>query len=113
MPDFIINSSVFSHPGAATLTQIGGGKSLTTIATSPANVIPMTSRFAAITGAGIATCAVGTGTYDGQEVTILNLGAACTITSATSGLAAASTLASLASHVYHWEQATALWYQIS
>ena len=117
--DFIINSNQISTPGNATIAgvhtaqQFGGGKTLTTIATSPANVVPVTGRFAAITGAGIATCTIGAGTVDGQSLTILNLGAACTITAATSGLAASSTLASLASHNYVWEQTTALWYQQS
>ena len=96
---------------SVTTTLLGGGKTLTTIATAPANVIPVTGRFAAITGAGIATCTIGSGTIDGQVVTVLNLGAACTITAAAGGVAAASTLASLASHTFTWESTTSLWYQ--
>lgn len=113
--DFIINSSQISTPGAATIAGIlaSGNKTLTTIATSPANVVPVTSNFAVITGAGIATCAIGTGTVDGQILTVTNIGAACTITAATSGLAANSTLASLATHMYRWDTGTILWYQIS
>ena len=113
MPDFIINSSVFSHPGAATLTQVGGGKTLTTIATAPNNSIPVSGRFSVITGAGIATCTIASGSVDGQEVTVLNLGAACTITAAAGGVAANVALASLASHKLSWEATTSLWYQLT
>src|SRR5712664_813700 len=90
---------------------IAGGGTITTIATSPANSIPVSSRFAVLTGAGIATCTIGSGTSNGQEVTILNIGAACTITSAAGGTAINSTLASLGIHRLIWESSTSLWYQ--
>lgn len=90
---------------------IGGGGTITTIATSPANVVPVTQRFAVLTGAGIATCTIGSGSVNGQELTILNIGAACTITSAAGGTAINSTLASLGIHRLVWESSTSLWYQ--
>ena len=91
-------------------TLIAGGKTVQTIATSPANTISVTGRFAYVTGAGIATCVLTTGTVDGQELTILNVGAASTIVSG-SGVAAASTLASLGCHSYIYDLTTTLWYQ--
>lgn len=97
----------------ASVATLAGGKVLTTIATSPANSIPVSGRFSVITGAGIATCTIASGSVDGQEVTILNLGAACTITAAAGGVAANVALASLASHKLSWEATTSLWYQLT
>ena len=103
-------SGTLTASAALVAQLVAGGKTVQTIATSPANTINVNGRFAYVTGAGIATCVLATGTIDGQDLTILNIGAASTIVSG-SGVAAASTLASLGCHSYIYDLTTTLWYQ--
>lgn len=94
----------------ATVQILGGGKVVQTIATSPANTIAVTGRFAYLTGAGISTCALALGTIDGQDLTIVNVGAANTIASG-SGVAAAVTMASgVGCQSFIYDATTTLWY---
>jgi hypothetical protein len=86
--------------GAASLAQ--------TIATSPANTITTAGgRIARITGAGIATCALQPGTVDGQEITIINLGATSTVTV---NMGANLVLTTLLESRATWDAGTTLWY---
>ncbi len=88
------------NAGAASLAQ--------TIATSPANTITTAGgRVARITGAGIATCALGPGTVDGQEITVINLGATSTITV---NVGANLVLTTLLATRAIWDAGTTLWY---
>lgn len=88
------------NPGAASLAQ--------TIATSPANTITTAGgRVARITGAGIATCALQPGTVDGQEITIINLGATSTVTV---NMGANLVLTTLLASRAVWDAGTTLWY---
>ncbi len=88
------------NAGAASLAQ--------TIATSPANTITAAGgRVARITGAGIATCALAPGTVDGQEITIINLGATSTITV---NMGANLALTTLTASRAVWDAGTTLWY---
>ncbi len=88
------------NAGAASLAQ--------SIATSPANTITTAGgRIARITGAGIATCALQTGTVDGQEITIINVGAASTCTV---NVGANVAIASGVGARFTWDAGTTLWY---
>jgi len=111
----IANGSNMSVPGVLTAgtvleaANIAGGRGATqTIATT--GTIAANGRVAYITGAGTATANIAQGTYDQQQLTIVNLGTAVTVTAATSGLATVQAIAALAKVNLVWDSASALWY---
>jgi len=92
----------------ATLAQVGGGVVGTTaVSVTGGQTIAVTGRVSRITGTGATSVALATGTVDGQDLTLINLGVAVTIST---NIRATYTLATTSSIGLVWDAGSTLWF---
>lgn len=112
-----INSGATFVGGTGVQTdQIGGGQSATAVAIATSGTVSTLLRVSRINpGSAITSCVMGSGTFPGQTVTVVNEAAAAsslTFAASASSLVAtgAAVIGGLISKTFVWDSATTLWY---